>query len=101
MLSVKILSDFDDKSLCKCVLKPKKKSSLRGLRLAITNSLECFPQSKPVNFRCAVALVHLKMLLDDEKKWPTVLQFIDVEVCAFASLSFESVAVEVFAVFAF
>ena len=41
------------------------------------------------------------MLLDDEKKWPAVLQFIDVEVCAFAGLSFESVAVEVFAVFAF
>ena len=41
------------------------------------------------------------MLLDAEKKWLTVLRFIDVEVCAFTALSFESVAVEVFAVFAF
>jgi len=41
------------------------------------------------------------MLLDDEKKWPTVLQFINVQVFACEGLSFESVAVEVFAVFSF
>ena len=41
------------------------------------------------------------MLLDDEKKWPTVLQFINVQVFAFAGLSFESVVVVVFAVFSF
>jgi hypothetical protein len=41
------------------------------------------------------------MLLDDEKKWPTVLLFINVQVFAVAGLSFDSVAFVVSAVFSF
>jgi len=41
------------------------------------------------------------MLLDDEKKWPTVLLLINVQVFAVAGPSFDSVAVVVFAVFFF
>ena len=41
------------------------------------------------------------MLLDNEEKRTTVLQFINVQLFTFASLSFEAMAVELFAVFFF
>lgn len=39
------------------------------------------------------------MLSDDEKKRTTVLQFVNVQLFAFVGLSFESMIVEVLAVF--